>query len=93
MEAHLPSPRKALAMHEGLFALGDDACSTISPKNCIGSRNFDRLSIDLSIWLAMIVSTCFGKNTVWVHHNASDSDFINVVLIRTLPGALADSFC
>ena len=24
-----------------------------------------------------VVSTCFDKNTVWVHHNASGSDFIS----------------
>ena len=31
------------------------------------------------------VSTCFDKNMVWVCHNGSASDFISVVLIRTLP--------
>ena len=38
---------------------------------------------------ATVVSTCFNKNKVWVRHNASGSDFISVVLIRTFPGALS----
>ena len=67
MEAYFPSPRKAQAMCRDLFAPGDDACSTKSPTKCIGSRNFDRLSINLSVWPAMIISTCFDKNTVKTH--------------------------
>ena len=40
-----------------------------------------------------VVSTCFDKNTVWVRHNTSGSDFISVVLIRTFPGALSRLIC
>ena len=36
--------RKALAMHKGFFAPGGIVCSTKSPKKCISSENFDRLS-------------------------------------------------
>ena len=43
--------------------------------------------------LRSVVSTCFDKNTVWVHLNASGSDFIGVVLIRTFPGALSRLTC
>ena len=37
---------------------------------------------------ATIASTCLDKNTVWVHHTTSALDFLSIVLIRTLPGAL-----
>ena len=40
-----------------------------------------------------VVNTCFDKNTVWVHRNASGSDFISIVLIRTFPGALSRLIC
>ena len=36
-----------------------------------------------------ISSTCFDKNMVWVYHKAHACDFISIVLIRTLPGALS----
>ena len=51
-------------------------------------KNFDRLSIALSA-SDYIVLTCFDKNTVGQHRNASAGDFISVVLIRMLPGALS----
>ena len=36
------------------------------------------------------LSTCFDKNTVWVYHTASASDFISVVHFLA---HLANSFC
>ena len=71
-------------MHGGLFAPGGTVCSIKSPKKCIGSESFNRLSISLS-------ASDYCQKT-WSAPNASASDFISVVLIRTLPGAQADSF-
>ena len=43
----------------------------------------------LSRLVATISSTCFDKNVVWVSHKAPACDFISIVLIRMLPGALS----
>ena len=87
MEAYFPRIAGiALAMWRGLFAPGSVSCSTKSPLKCIGSRNFDHLQ-HLS---ATIVSTCFDKNMIWCTIMAlHGSDFIGVILIRRLPGALS----
>ena len=61
----------------------------LNHQKCIGSENFDRLSISLSA--SDYFRTCFDKNTVWVHHNASAGDFISIVLLRTLRGAMGSS--
>ena len=43
----------------------------------------------LSHLVATISSICFDKSVVWVYHKAPAYDFISIVLIRTLPGALS----
>ena len=53
----------------------------------IGSRNGNCLNISPSA--SDYCQYLFDKNKVWVHHNASASEFISVVLIRTLPGTLS----
>ena len=46
------------------------------------------------MWLSVVVSKdihqciCFHKTMVWVHYNASASDFTSVAQVRTLPGVL-----
>ena len=59
-------------MHRGLFA----TVALLVVQITLVSRNFDRLSISTGT----IVSVCFDKNMVWLHHNASASDFIGVIL-------------
>jgi len=89
MEAYFP--RKALAMRGGLFAPGGISCSTKSPYvEVYRLRSSEHLSVCQRL---LSVATCFDKNTVWVHHNASGSDFKSVVLIRTFPGAQSRLIC
>ena len=53
-----------------------------------------RSSEHLSVCRRLLsVATCFDKNTVWVHHNASGSDYKSIVLIRTFPGAQRNLIC
>ena len=59
-------------MHRGLFA----TVALLVVQITVVSRNFDCLSISTGT----IVSVCFDKNMVRLHHNASASDFIGVIL-------------
>ena len=73
--------RKALAMHQaslpqGVFLVELNHLRRDWLQNFSGCQDY-------------IVSTCFDKNTVWVHHYTSASDGVSIVLIRTLPGGLS----